>query len=1337
MWWLALRRLARRTGRILLWPAVALLLLALPLLALVGSESGSRWIVERGLGMQKMLALDVERGTLLGGLDLHNVVFHGGRFELRIRHLVARWSLVGLFRGQLDVQQLQADDVSLRLTAPPAEGPTRLPTLILPLRLRLASAELHQVSLWRWHAAAPLTLDRVALAGSWGGRRVQVERLLAERAGLGRLRLQGQVRLYGSYPLDATGSLDLDVLRDKGWQPLTLQAQNSVADLALHLASAGPLTAVGTLHLQPLQPHVPYSAGLRWQPLTLPWWPEQALASRGGNLVLNGTTAGLRSVGDAMLSGHHLPAGRYRWRLRSDWHAVSIETLDFDGLGGHAHAGGTVSWRTGLTWSLKTRLNHIDLMQKWPVPRLALPVLSGQLDSNGRTGSTGSSYVADLRLQDGEHWALTGHGGGRPWDLLRPQTADLSWQHVRRQVPGVQAVSSDNGHLSVEGTRQRYALRLDTGLAGEHLPSGRWVAEAEGRGRHVSIGRIDYDGIAGHAGFAGEMDMDAALQWRGVLSFDRFATATWLSPDWSGEFSGQVSGSGQWGSQARVLQLDESHVRGTLRGLPVALDGAVRVVLPAAGWPRASVTGLKADWGVNHLALDGGLEKDWNLTADVSLGDLQQLGLPWPLAGALQGRVTVRGDEQRPDIGGDLKGRSLAWGSLRAATADLAAQLGRLGDAPSHVTLKVTDAATASGRDLGNLDFDLAGTRAAHVLSWRASGATVQGDGRVAGALTPSLSWDGRVEDGHVTVAATDWRLAAPFALGWDAGTRELQAGPHCWASAGARLCNEEPLLLGATGRVRLGLTGLEASRLQDLLPEGLGLTGIIAGTATGNWQPGEPPLLRAELHVDNGKVLLARDEEGTPPLAYDYRHAGLALEADRKSVTLHFGLDSQQMGQAQVDAAINPYGQDKTLQGRLALDGLRLEVMQPFFPGLATLAGAVSASGDLAGTLQRPLFTGAVTLAQGELGMRDLPVNLHNMEARIDVRGTEADISGSTRSGQGQATISGHADWSATPQLDLDLAGQRFELRQEPMLLAEIDPALHLRLVPGRIDLSGTVRVPTAQLNLKPLSDRAVPLSPDVHVVTGSDGARVQVAGAMQSWLINADIDVLLGNEVYFHGYGVNGRLTGGLHLRQQGRQGLEATGEVELDKDSRYDAYGQRLQIRQGRIIFAGNLTQPGLDIEAVREVDSKVVGVRVEGRANAPQATVFSDTPMSQEEIISYLILGRPLTTTDKAGGGNLALAAAAIKLGATGTQGLTSDIGSTLGITDFSLDAEGSGDDTQFTVSGYLSPRLYLRYGVGVFTPVNTATVRYKINASLYLEAVSSLENAIDLFYNFRF
>ena len=182
--------------------------------------------------------------------------------------------------------------------------------------------------------------------------------------------------------------------------------------------------------------------------------------------------------------------------------------------------------------------------------------------------------------------------------------------------------------------------------------------------------------------------------------------------------------------------------------------------------------------------------------------------------------------------------------------------------------------------------------------------------------------------------------------------------------------------------------------------------------------------------------------------------------------------------------------------------------------------------------------------------------------------------------------------------------------------------------------------------------------------------------------------------------------------------------------------------MQIRRGNLLFAGSIAQPAVDIEAIKEIDSKVVGVRVEGRANAPTLTLFADSAMTQDEMLGYLLLGRPLYQEGQlnlGGGGNdsALLASAALSFGIKGGQGIAGDIGNAIGVKNVTLDAEGSGDDTRFTVSGYLSPRLYLRYGVGVFTPVNKVTLRYKLNQNLYLEAVSSLESALDLFYNFKF
>ena len=49
------------------------------------------------------------------------------------------------------------------------------------------------------------------------------------------------------------------------------------------------------------------------------------------------------------------------------------------------------------------------------------------------------------------------------------------------------------------------------------------------------------------------------------------------------------------------------------------------------------------------------------------------------------------------------------------------------------------------------------------------------------------------------------------------------------------------------------------------------------------------------------------------------------------------------------------------------------------------------------------------------------------------------------------------------------------------------------------------------------------------------------------------------------------------------------------------------------------------------------------------------------------------------------------------------------------------------------TGYLSEKLSLRYGVGVFEPVNTFALRYELSRRLYLEAASGLASSLDLFY----
>ncbi|HAW92017.1 TPA: hypothetical protein DCX24_04140, partial [Candidatus Azambacteria bacterium] len=46
-------------------------------------------------------------------------------------------------------------------------------------------------------------------------------------------------------------------------------------------------------------------------------------------------------------------------------------------------------------------------------------------------------------------------------------------------------------------------------------------------------------------------------------------------------------------------------------------------------------------------------------------------------------------------------------------------------------------------------------------------------------------------------------------------------------------------------------------------------------------------------------------------------------------------------------------------------------------------------------------------------------------------------------------------------------------------------------------------------------------------------------------------------------------------------------------------------------------------------------------------------------------------------------------------------------------------------------------LQVKYGIGIFEPIGEFTLRYRLMQSLYLEAVSGLDKAVDLLYRFEF
>jgi len=235
--------------------------------------------------------------------------------------------------------------------------------------------------------------------------------------------------------------------------------------------------------------------------------------------------------------------------------------------------------------------------------------------------------------------------------------------------------------------------------------------------------------------------------------------------------------------------------------------------------------------------------------------------------------------------------------------------------------------------------------------------------------------------------------------------------------------------------------------------------------------------------------------------------------------------------------------------------------------------------------------------------------------------------------------------------------------------------------------------------------SAASVPLDADITVKLGA-GEKL-------------DMDLRQGQEVHLVGYGLNGYISGQLAVQE--RPGRAATGRGQVVVNGTYKAYGQDLKIEQGRLLFAGTpLDNPGLDLRATRGFSDPdvTVGLQVRGTAQVPVLTVFSEPSMEQSDALSYLVAGKPLSQL-KSGEGD-AVGSAARALGTAGGDLLAKSIGSKMGLDDVGVADSSAVGGAALTVGKYLSPRLYLSYGVGLFTPGEVVTLRYRLSRLFNIE-----------------
>ena len=946
------------------------------------------------------------------------------------------------------------------------------------------------------------------------------------------------------------------------------------------------------------------------------------------------------------------------------------------GTGGAAQLSGTV--RQGAQEAVIAPSNlHLE-NQVLDVDPLALELYEGRVRLRGRADFTDPQ---DARFR----FALNAEG-------LQLRGAD----------PAAPAVGVDAA-LGLAGGTRRWAAYGEAALQrdGERATLDLDVRGDQARARiHALHARMP----TGTLDASGEAGWDPVLDWDLALALDGFDPGYFL-PGWDGQVNGRLASRGRArdGGDGFDAQVELEDLGGRLRGR--ALDGSGRFL-------------LRGDAGEGQLALALGGSR---IDARGSVGDridvsarLQPLRLDDLLPearGTLQGSLRLSGARATPDIESDLQGSGLGWGDWSAGTVSLRGRLpwrGTGGDlalqgSDLQAGVAVQRIAVRAQGAVENLRLD------AEVDSEQAARLALAGQLRRRGA-----GWQGEVERLRIApLRGQPWSLQAPATFAYGQGRFQLQ--PACLAVTGG---DGDASLCAQADWPRQGLS-LHSERLpltlvHPWLPKNEGRSLILRGDLTLD------ATVRPQANRWTGEVHLASPDGGlrlgdrTRREIVRYDNFSLDLSFDPQKIQGRLG--SGFKGDGYVDATFDTGWEDYSpLTGELYTYMSQLFWLELFSPDLVRPRGVLRGHVSLRGTRGQPSLGGQLLLEdfRGELPV--LGLALSEGQGSLDAQPDgSARIAASVKSGEGTLNVDGGLSWygQATP-LQLNIHGRNVLVADTPMLHAVADPDLQFSLEGPTMLLRGEVAVPSARINLERF-EQGVEVSEDVVVLDPVDPEETPDAP------LDLDLALVLGEDVELTGYGLAGGLQGRLQVRA--RPGREMTATGALDVDGRYKAYGQELQITRGQMTWSNNLvSDPRVNLRAERRVGDVSAGIDVTGNAMQPRVEVWSNPSMPQSEALSYLMLGRSLEGATRDQANQVTAASAAMS---AGTGLLAAQLGSRLGFDDAGVTQSRALGGSVVGVGKYLSPKLYVGYGVSLVGSGQVLILKYLLRKGFDLEIESS-------------
>jgi translocation and assembly module TamB len=993
------------------------------------------------------------------------------------------------------------------------------------------------------------------------------------------------------------------------------------------------------------------------------------------------------------------------------------------------------------------------------------------------TLATGSAALTgDLRNLSVQHELLAPeaiHSSGEIHAPLSGSERRLQFTHTtERLVLPYTAVADyifDNVSLSSQWSGSELALELRTGISGAQIPATQLAARGILLNSRLQITDAQLTTATGALSADGQLNWSGPFTSAFKFNVTEQAPLQYLAaaiPIDLANVSANGNGDFRFADEQPHLTLVLDEFRGTTGEYEVTGQAALSVVDNAL-----QIENLHLKTAANEIIVSGQYQQkiqlDWQLNAPV-LGQVLA-----GISGSVSGSGRIEGALDNPSISAALQIHNLSNGTLSAAAIDVSVA-GTRDQLRSEFRFDdIVLGTDAASPPISQLLLAIAGNLDSHSIE--ASLNSDYGDLNVAleGGIhdLSALEWEGSLNAASLRSEFGNWLKqgqSTPLLLSRDT----INIGEMCWQLDAAGLC----VKITQPGANELNLAAvLNNFPLHEFnsavfngsplisypafprLPEGIDLEGTVtanlnAAMAAGANSPqldfsliANQALLRissvesVDEAIDDDQLVIADQRYQWDVFSINgaltdgmWNLSGNAELSQQNIAGTSLGLNGVLDSDLSIDTSGNLAG---TASARFA----ELGWIQAFLPELSAISGSLSSDIVIGGSLNAPLFSGKMDLLNGSANLAPLGITLTDVHSAVTAQSSgNVQITGALNSAAGSISFTSDISdvYKESRSARATLSGNAFRLANIPDLLLDVSPELQLSANRELINLNGSLDIPTLNLILHELPESAVDISRDAVIINypADHPELARSIAASQSTLfdipVSAEINLTLGDNVTVSGFGMEATLDGNLAIQQRADGRNVTYGELGIVQGN-YRLYGQTLTLRQGKLLFFGALDNPALDIRAVREVEGMTAGVLMNGTLKNIRSQLFSTPVLPDNDIIAVLITGRP--ASEMGAQDSTAVLGAIANLGLDRGQGLTNQIRDTLGLDTLAIDNTGNINSSILTIGKYLTPDIFVRYGVGLFDRQSKVAIDYSLSERIMLQAESGEYQSIDLTY----